>query len=88
VSFDQVGRLQKDGTSLFAAPNGVAPQPPAPKQKLRVVQGALEQSNVRGVAEMSRMIEITRTYAQIAGLLQQHSDMRRDAIDKLADVPA
>jgi hypothetical protein len=37
---------------------------------------------------MSRMIEITRNYTQIAGMLQQHSDMRRSAIEKLADVPA
>jgi len=88
VRFDQVGRLQKDRASLFTAPNGMTPQAPLPTQRVRVVQGAIEQSNVRGVAEMSRMIEITRTYGQIAGLLQQHGDMRRNAIDKLAEVPA
>jgi flagellar basal body rod protein FlgG len=55
---------------------------------VRVVQGALEQSNVSGVIEMSRMIEITRSYTAIAGLLQQNSDMRHNAIDKLAEVPA
>ena len=27
VAFDQPSQLQKDGSSLFAAPNGVAPQP-------------------------------------------------------------
>jgi flagellar basal-body rod protein FlgF len=53
-----------------------------------VMQGAIEQSNVRGVIEMSRMIELTRTYAQIAGMLQQASDLRHSSIDKLADVPA
>jgi flagellar basal-body rod protein FlgF len=84
VRFEQVGRLQKDGASLFLAPNGVAPLVP---EKVRVVQGALEQSNVRAVVEMSRMIEITRTYSQVANLLQQHGDMRRNAIDKLAEVP-
>ncbi len=85
VSFDRAGQLQKDGSSLFAAPNGVASQP-APKARL--VQGAIEQSNVSGVVEMARMIEVTRTYTQVAGMLQQTSDMRRSAIDKLADVPA
>ena len=43
---------------------------------------------MRGVIEIARMIEVTRTYTQIAGLLQQASDMRRGAIDKLSDVPA
>jgi flagellar basal-body rod protein FlgF len=88
VRFDQNVRLQKDGSTLFSAPAGVFPQPLQQPTKVRILQGALEQSNVRGVVEMSRMIEITRNYTAIAGLLQQHSDMRRNAIDKLADVPA
>jgi hypothetical protein len=40
------------------------------------------------VLEMARMIEVTRSYSQIAGLLQQHGDLRHNAIDKLAEVPA
>ena len=85
VRFDQAGRLQKEGSGLFAAPNDLAPLPP---ERTRVVQGALEQSNVRAVSEMSRMIEITRAYGMVANLLQQHADMRRTAIDRLADVGA
>jgi flagellar basal-body rod protein FlgF len=88
VRFDQVARLQKDGSSLFVAPNGVVAQAVQPPQRVRVMQGALEQSNVRGMVEMARMIEITRSYTAIANLLQSHSDMRRGAIDKLSDVPA
>ena len=86
VTFAQPQLLQKDGSSLFAATAGAVPQPAA--ASVRVVQGALEQSNVRGVIEMARMIEVTRTYTQIAGLIQQGSDQRRNAIDKLAEVPA
>ena len=41
---------------------------------MRVVQGTIEQSNVRAVVEMARMIELTRTYTQIASLLQQASE--------------
>jgi len=37
---------------------------------------------------MSRMIEITRTYTQIATMLQQQSDLNQTSLDKLADVPA
>jgi len=85
VRFDAVQRLQKDGSSLFLAPAGVQPQP-APEA--RVAQGAIEKSNVRAVIEMTRMIEVTRGYTQIASLLQQQSDMRRSAIERLAEVPA
>jgi flagellar basal-body rod protein FlgF len=85
VSFATPGRLQKDGSSTFAAPNGMQPQP---AEYINVVQGAVEKSNVRPVVEMARMIEITRSYTQIAGLLQQQGEMRRSAIERLADVPA
>jgi flagellar basal-body rod protein FlgF len=37
---------------------------------------------------MSRMVEIMRTYTQVANLLQQQSDLHKNAIDKLAEVPA
>jgi flagellar basal-body rod protein FlgF len=53
-----------------------------------VRQGFIEKSNVNAVAEMSRMIEVTRAYTQISTLLQQQSDLHKSAIEKLADVPA
>lgn len=84
VSFDQPGRLQKDGSSTFKAPANLTPQ----ADKLsRVVQGTIEKSNVRSVMEMTRMIEVTRSYTQIAALLSQQSDLQRTAIEKLAEVP-
>ena len=62
--------------------------PPSPTPHRRVRQGFIEKSNVNSVTEMSRMIEITRTYTQISALLQQQSDLHKSAIEKLADVPA
>ena len=64
---------------------GAAPQPDL---KSTVEQGFIEKSNVNSVAEMSRMIEVTRTYTSISALLQQQSDLHKTAIEKLADVPA
>ena len=84
VRFDQPQRLQKDGTSTYTAPAGVQPDA-APTA--RVTQGVIEKSNVHGVTEMTRMIEVTRTYTQLASMLQQQSEMRRTAIEKLAEVP-
>ena len=54
----------------------------------RVKQGSIEQSNVHSVIEMSRMIEVTRTYTQVTAMMQQFSDLRRSAVEKLAEVPA
>lgn len=86
ASFAQPERLQKDGSSTFLAPATVQAQ--APAQDVRVVQGAIEKSNVRGVVEMARMIEINRAYASVSSLLERQGDLRRTAIERLAEVPA
>jgi flagellar basal-body rod protein FlgF/flagellar basal-body rod protein FlgG len=78
-------KLQKDGAGTFLAPDGVTP---ATDKTSHVLQGVVEKSNVRGVVEITRMIEISRSYTQVAALLQQQGDMRSNAINKLADVPA
>jgi Flagellar basal body rod protein len=74
----------KEGSNLYSAGQGAAQL----DTTSTVRQGFIEKSNVNSVSEMSRMIEITRTYTQIAALLQQQSDLHRTAIEKLADVPA
>ena len=84
VAFDSAQQLQKDGSSTFAAAGDAQPQP---TKASRVLQGSIEKSNVRGVVEMTRMIEITRSYTQIAAMLQQQTDLGQSSIDKLADVP-
>ncbi len=84
VSFPEAQRLLKEGANLYAPGEGAAPVNDT-KSMLR--QGFIEKSNVNSVTEMSRMLEITRTYTQIATLLQQQSDLHKSAIEKLADVP-
>jgi flagellar basal-body rod protein FlgF len=85
VSFAAPQRLLKDGANNFSAPAGMAPEP---VRNPRLIQGSLEASNVNAVGEMTRMIEITRTYTQISTLLQQQGELRRTAIERLAEVPA
>jgi flagellar basal-body rod protein FlgF len=85
VSFAKPQLLQKDSGSAFKPAAG---NPPQETDKAFVEQGAIERSNVRGVVEMARMIEITRAYTQVSSLLQQQGDLSQQSIDKLADVPA
>jgi flagellar basal-body rod protein FlgF/flagellar basal-body rod protein FlgG len=85
VEFDQPQRLVKQGSSLFSAPNGVTA---TPSIEAGIRQGFVEKSNVVAVAEMSRMIEVMRSYTNIATMLQQQGDARKTAIERLADVPA
>src|SRR5437660_1505277 len=84
VSFADAQSLLKQGGNLFAAGTSAAQQ----DLKSTVQQGFVEKSNVNAVAEMSRMMEVMRTYTHIATLMQQQNDLQRSAIEKLADVPA
>ena len=84
VNFAQPQRLQKEGGSILGAP---ADMPATPSTTARVIQGALEKSNVRPIAEMSHMIEVSRAYTMIANLVQGEGDLRKTAIQQLSDVP-
>jgi flagellar basal-body rod protein FlgF len=83
VSFADAQKLLKEGSNLYSASEGAAQA----DTKSQVEQGYIEKSNVNAVTEMSRMIEVTRAYTQIATMLQQESDLHKSAIEKLADVP-
>jgi flagellar basal-body rod protein FlgF len=85
VSFAQAQKLVKEGANLYAGGEGNAAQPDTTS---KVRQGFIEKSNVNSVAEMSKMIEVTRAYTQISAMLQQQGDLRKSALEKLADVPA
>jgi flagellar basal-body rod protein FlgF len=85
VSFADAQTMLKQGNNLFAAGDGGAPQPDI---KSTFQQGYVEKSNVNAVAEMSRMMEVMRTYTSIANLLQQQGDLHKNAINQLAEVPA
>jgi flagellar basal-body rod protein FlgF len=84
VSFADAQKLLKQGSNLYSAGEGAA----QPDAKSTVRQGFIEKSNVNAVAEMSRMIEVTRAYTQISTLLQQQSDLHKTAIQQLAEVPS
>jgi len=85
TSFANPQQLQKQGANLFSAPAGLAGQADTAST---VKEGFIERSNVNAIAEMSRMLEITRTYQNISNLMQQQADLRKNAIQSLAEVPA
>jgi flagellar basal-body rod protein FlgF len=82
VDFGSPQQLQKDSASTFQAPPNANQKGVAPGT--RVVQGSIEKSNVQPILEMTRMIEITRTYSDVAAILQQQGDLRRNSLQQLA----
>jgi flagellar basal-body rod protein FlgF len=85
VNFTDAQKMLKQGFNLYAAGEGGTPQPDT---KSTVRQGFIEKSNVNSVAEMSRMMEVSRAYTSIANLMNQQAELQKTAIQQLADVPA
>ena len=83
VRFEDASQLSKQGDNLFSSEAAALPVEP----RTRVVQGSIEKSNVHAVVEMGRMIEVTRAYTNLASLMSRADELRRNAIERLADVP-
>lgn len=81
VTFDSPQLLTRAGSSMFAGEGAI------PTQSL-FTQGALEGSNVRGVIEMTEMIEVSRAYQSLANMMKRFDDLRKDAVQRLGTVRA
>lgn len=81
VDFANERAMTKEGTSLYSTT-----QAPLPASNAVVTQGMLEGSNVQPVVEISRMIEVMRSYQATATLASSADDMKRQAIQKLGTV--
>lgn len=82
ASFANPEALASEGRNLL-----VAREPARPADaSVRLDTGALERSNVSGVAEITRMMEITRSYTSLAQTIQKTDELRRTTLAKLADL--
>jgi flagellar basal-body rod protein FlgF len=78
--FENAGALKRDANGLYDAADQVA----AAATKSDVNQGMLEQSNVQPILEMTRMIDIHRSYQAAAKLVSTNHEQAMRAINKLA----
>ncbi|MDA0661651.1 MAG: flagellar basal-body rod protein FlgF [Proteobacteria bacterium] len=80
--FDKESELKREGNGSFSAEG----QQPQDANKSRIVQGALEQSNVQAIIEMTRMIEIHRSYESTAKLIKDQHDQFMRSVGKLTSM--
>lgn len=86
VKFDNEQLMQPQGAGLYATSQTATPASPATGSA--IVQGAVEQSNVQPVTEITQMIKIMRSYEQTAALIRQEEQRQSDAINKLSRTTA
>lgn len=83
VKFPVLSVLEKSGDNLLRNTSNQAPQP-APDTALR--QGMLEGSNVNPISEITRMIEVTRTYESVSNMMSSNADLSRNSVARLGKV--
>lgn len=84
VRFANPATLVSEGTNLFSST--VAAQAAGPEAKLE--PGAIERSNVKAVVELTRLMEVQRSYQSVANMIGKSDELRSKAISRLADQQA
>lgn len=74
----EIGKLTAEGSHLFAAAT-----PTTPLATPQIVQGAVEDSNVEPIQEVSRMMQQMREFQLTSQMIQAESDRQSGAIDKI-----
>jgi flagellar basal-body rod protein FlgF len=83
VRFSSQAALQKDGGGYFENVSNLSAQP---AQDTKIEQGMVESSNVNPITQITRLIEVSRAYEQIANIMDGNSSLYSEAIQRLGKV--
>jgi flagellar basal-body rod protein FlgF len=83
VRFTDEQALRPISNSLFAAD-----ETPREATNSHIIQGSLEESNVKVVLELTHMIQVLRTHQGVRGMIEKEHERMLRAINKLADMTA
>jgi flagellar basal-body rod protein FlgF len=81
VTFANQHTLQRADGGLF-----IANQPPLPAANAEVIQGSVENSNVKAVVQITDMIQVMRSYEQAQHIVDSENERVTRAIRSLAQV--
>jgi len=81
VTFADQQKLQKAGDGLLTTD-----EPPIEAAKAEIAQGMLEGANVQAVIEMTRMIDVLRSFQQAAKMIDTDSEIGSQAIRTLTEI--
>ena len=81
VTFDKEASLRQVGNTLFRTDDA-----PRNAEKPNVVQGALESSNIQPIVEITRMIEVQRSYESLSRFIDREDERIRTLIRDLGQL--
>lgn len=79
VRFANQQNLSPEGSRLFRADN----MTPEAVDQPRVVQGSIEGSNVSSIGEMTRLLEVSKEFEQVAHFVDAEGQRISGAVDKI-----
>jgi flagellar basal-body rod protein FlgF len=79
---------ERIGAGMFVPPEGAADTARPASDATRVVQGAIEASNVQPVVEMTRLMAIQQAYERALKLVSSEDDLTRDMLRRIGDTSA
>lgn len=82
VQFDDPQALKRVGAGLYTAENAV----PKAAQNVEIAQYSLEGANIEPILEMTRMMEVARSYQGAQKILDSEDDRMRRGIEMLGKV--
>lgn len=74
--------LAREGGGMFVAEEGAAALLPD-ETGTRVIQGALEGSNVQAVSEVTRLIDIQQAYQHALNLISSEDDLKKEMLSRI-----
>jgi flagellar basal-body rod protein FlgF len=83
VEFENEQELEAEGNGLYRAPEGTVF---AEAAQTVAVQGMLEGSNVNPILEMTRMIDVLRTYQSTQKMLQDEHERQQGMLERIGKV--
>ena len=81
VAFTDNSKLKKIGDNMFSSDS-----PTLPATDFQIVQGAIEGSNVQPIIEITRMIQVSRSYIQTSKLMENLQNAKSKAINQLSKI--
>lgn len=78
MEFTDYQKLEPAGNGLYKSP-----EPGTPALGTKVIQGKIEGSNVSGVLEMTRMIDVLREYQMVQNMMQSEHQRQETMIERL-----
>ncbi len=79
VEFQRPQRMEKEAGGIYKTN-----EPPEEPEKFEILQGALESSNVNPILEMTKMIDVHRSYNGARTFIDEEDKRQRKMIEQLA----